>query len=542
MILNFYLFFFVSIFLSFILIVSNLFLAKINESAIFLNMITKIILDDFYFSIFYYIWGNFYYMVIFFIIFFIPIFTTKSNLFFKKSLMTLILVVYIFMWEYFDYFYLNFYLFDNHLLLENYNMLLNNSVNKIHPFILYMSLTFLVFSSFTTVTSMNIIHVNTISTIKTFSFVETFLLLYSTLFLGGWWAFQEGSWGGWWDWDVSEMFGLCISYMFLKTIHTKKSFYNINYFIISVRRVVYILFIFYFFMQLNFNLISHNFNLHISRNFMITFIYFSLLVGLVFILCMTSLKLSYTNQNYLYTLKIKLKDTNHRLFFYYIICSITFILLLSTFTILSNWIWNNYNLVLLLISTNFADLLLLLVISLLSIYFRMDIWLISLILLFVINKSTYAWVVLLCSNIFTLNQFTMHFLIFLIVMFSCVVRTLESSVWNFLDFGFNQNYYNLYGIFKVSYPFIDISKNMLSFYTKKTQDFSWYYDFSVVDFKLFSLYQKTMINFQTFLHDSYFFLFSTALSSRIEMSIILFVTTILLIIKIFSSWKQIIIF
>ena len=138
MILNFYLFFFVSIFLSFILIVSNLFLAKINESAIFLNMITKIILDDFYFYIFYYIWGNFYYMVIFFIIFFIPIITTKSNVFFKKSLMTLILVVYIFMWEYFDYFYLNFYLFDNHLLLENYNMLLNNSVNKIHPFILYM--------------------------------------------------------------------------------------------------------------------------------------------------------------------------------------------------------------------------------------------------------------------------------------------------------------------------------------------------------------------------------------------------------------------
>jgi len=76
---------------------------------------------------------------------------------------------------------------------------------------------------------------------------------------------------------------------------------------------------------------------------------------------------------------------------------------------------------------------------------------------------------------------------------------------------------------------------MLSFYTKKTQDFSWYYDFSVVDFKLFSLYQKTMINFQTFLYDSYFFLFSTALSSRIEMSIILLVTTILLIIKIFSS-------
>lgn len=29
--------------------------------------------------------------------------------------------------------------------------------------------------------------------------------LYCTLFLGGWWAFQEFTWGGWWNWDGVEV-------------------------------------------------------------------------------------------------------------------------------------------------------------------------------------------------------------------------------------------------------------------------------------------------------------------------------------------------
>lgn len=29
-------------------------------------------------------------------------------------------------------------------------------------------------------------------------------ILFTTLFLGGWWAFQEFNWGGWWNWDGIE--------------------------------------------------------------------------------------------------------------------------------------------------------------------------------------------------------------------------------------------------------------------------------------------------------------------------------------------------
>ena len=32
--------------------------------------------------------------------------------------------------------------------------------------------------------------------------------------MGGLWAYQEGSWGGWWDWDISEVFGLFIYLVF----------------------------------------------------------------------------------------------------------------------------------------------------------------------------------------------------------------------------------------------------------------------------------------------------------------------------------------
>lgn len=41
----------------------------------------------------------------------------------------------------------------------------------------------------------------------------------ATLFLGSWWAFQEGSWGGWWNWDLSEYFSLVILLSYTYLIH-----------------------------------------------------------------------------------------------------------------------------------------------------------------------------------------------------------------------------------------------------------------------------------------------------------------------------------
>lgn len=40
-----------------------------------------------------------------------------------------------------------------------------------------------------------------------------------TTFLGSWWAFQEGSWGGWWNWDLSEVLSLVICFLFTYLVH-----------------------------------------------------------------------------------------------------------------------------------------------------------------------------------------------------------------------------------------------------------------------------------------------------------------------------------
>lgn len=119
------------------------------------------------------------------------------------------------------------------------------------------------------------------------SFFKNLLSInFVALFLGGWWAFQEGSWGGWWNWDISEVFGLYIALQVLWLAHTAPHALNVGS---GVRQIMFsglLLFIFYFFMQLNFNLISHNFGLRstyffVDFNYIIWLIVVSGVVGYV---------------------------------------------------------------------------------------------------------------------------------------------------------------------------------------------------------------------------------------------------------------------
>jgi cytochrome c biogenesis factor len=86
-----------------------------------------------------------------------------------------------------------------------------------------------------------------------------------TLSLGGWWALQEGSWGGWWNWDPSETFGLMVMLFYVITLHLN---------IIKLRNKWYRVYIYLFFctiillytlIQLNFDLVSHNFGTRLHQ-------------------------------------------------------------------------------------------------------------------------------------------------------------------------------------------------------------------------------------------------------------------------------------
>lgn len=127
------------------------------------------------------------------------------------------------------------------------NELLTNNLNKVHPAILY----FTVISTLT----------NTAPKLQFFAENKVQLsYIILTLTLGSWWAFQEGSWGGWWNWDPSETLGLTVMLLFLWLQHQNPKVYS-NW---SRGRVwgewLLVLTLTYLLTQLGFALISHNFS------------------------------------------------------------------------------------------------------------------------------------------------------------------------------------------------------------------------------------------------------------------------------------------
>jgi hypothetical protein len=143
----------------------------------------------------------------------------------------------------------------NSLYIDNllfYNLLLNNSINKIHPLLIYFSWLYLSIYILYHLNA-NILYSNLQATLV----MSTTILI--SLFLGGWWAYQEGSWGGWWNWDASEMFGLLIMLILVKSLHNIK---DINFIYLEyIRNIVLLSIIYYSFLQFNFSLISHNFGI-----------------------------------------------------------------------------------------------------------------------------------------------------------------------------------------------------------------------------------------------------------------------------------------
>jgi len=115
---------------------------------------------------------------------------------------SLIVLLYVFtVLDCVDYWYLNLSPSCVPLNSDNMNALLTNSINKYHPFIFYSSLT--LFTSTLCLTSTlrecrvsGLFYTIACKNVwKSFHEVST-LAIVGTLYLGSWWAVQEGSWGG----------------------------------------------------------------------------------------------------------------------------------------------------------------------------------------------------------------------------------------------------------------------------------------------------------------------------------------------------------
>lgn len=81
----------------------------------------------------------------------------------------------------------------------------------------------------------------------------------TALWMGSWWALQEGTWGGWWNWDSSETFGLMVSLSLLMVTHSQLLSRNMIFTTLKLQSIIPVFIVGYFFIQLNFELVSHNF-------------------------------------------------------------------------------------------------------------------------------------------------------------------------------------------------------------------------------------------------------------------------------------------
>ena len=143
------------------------------------------------------------------------------------------------------------------------NTLLTNTLNRYHPFIFYASFLLITVTlahlALSLAPSAKLFNRSKLSTFVIPMGWYSCLVNLFALWMGSWWALQEGTWGGWWNWDPSETFGLLITVAALSVLHTALTQNSViaAWFKLSVTWVL-ILFS-YFFIQLNFDLVSHNF-------------------------------------------------------------------------------------------------------------------------------------------------------------------------------------------------------------------------------------------------------------------------------------------
>ena len=105
----------------------------------------------------------------------------------------------------------------------SYNLLLTNTLNQYHPnlfLVLITSIYSLLFVHWLLLTTPSYNYYNTwLLHLINSCMPQLVLLSCITTTLGSWWAFQEGSWGGWWNWDLSEYLSLILIWLFTYIFH-----------------------------------------------------------------------------------------------------------------------------------------------------------------------------------------------------------------------------------------------------------------------------------------------------------------------------------
>ena len=126
------------------------------------------------------------------------------------------------------------------------NVLLFNSLNSIHPFLTHICISFIYCLLFSSLYGLNNLYLN-LWFVNYYWYVikcSYFCLLFN-ISLSMWWAFQEGTWGGWWSWDISEIIIIFFLYIFLILLHSNYLFNRSLVFYYILIQHIFILCLFY---------------------------------------------------------------------------------------------------------------------------------------------------------------------------------------------------------------------------------------------------------------------------------------------------------
>lgn len=340
---------FITIILIFILYKSlNIFNYSINGITSFIDLQSRLNINESFFNLFNFFWTNLTYLYSFsFLCLIILIIILLVSTSCSETLFVLVIFLF-YNTELLSFLIIN---FNAHCLTFNnssINLLLSNNLNKYHPFIFYISV------YLTTKALLFSITINSTKSIFTTSYSiwrlnyiinKMFQSNIFALFLGSWWALQEGTWGGWWNWDASEVLGLLISLNALLSFHSNYMFLKNQQIREKLQFIFLSILIVFFFIQLNFDLVSHNFGSSLFMFFSSNFFFLEAVLIILSILIKLYLKiyshralfigLYYTN---VINLKSSFKDIVYLTISLYLIISI--ILLISFLPLLNYFFWN----------------------------------------------------------------------------------------------------------------------------------------------------------------------------------------------------------
>lgn len=112
-----------------------------------------------------------------------------------------------------NYIFIIFIFFFKNIFKNLINIPLSNTIFLFHPILLILGWCLIIFLSIS-------------FSIKSINIFNFYILLFS-LVMGGYWSIQEFNWGGWWNWDVLELFSFLTVLNYIVFFHFFKKNTNI---------------------------------------------------------------------------------------------------------------------------------------------------------------------------------------------------------------------------------------------------------------------------------------------------------------------------